>query len=298
MIASARAAVARSETGAETCGGMALSMICERCQAQLVGGEKFCGRCGHPVQQPTAEASTPPEGSRAIAPATNAAAQASTVPIVPTGGALWIEVKDMWSKVRSRELIAAGTLTALGLVTALVGLAMTSSSSVFGAGKAHGLIWGALADVLSVIAVGWYAAASSRFQEGRTWAVRRDLRIAQAVGAVALLFSLVGLIVSYGSNPASAQADGTAWFGFAGVWTFLCFGWLIMSRPVKRREALVYAAVLGGIATLCGIVGLALGLGSSAQDYVQGAAWLAWAFIWALLGTAALLSRTAARPGE
>lgn len=271
-------------------------MECANCGAEVAERAKFCARCGYPVEQEAGKRagqegitqSSPPESA---APAPEAAATTGTV------GEIWTGAKGAWSRVGSPELAAASALTALGFVFALVGLALTLSSSAFEPGKLHGLIWGSLASLLALIAVGWFAAASARFQAARTWAIRRDLRVAQGVGAVALVFSLVGLVVSYGSNLSSAQPNGGAWLGFASVWTFVCFGWLILSRPLERRQGLMYAIALGAFAVLFGVVGLAIGLGSGGQDYVRGAAWLGWGLIWAVLGTAALLSRSDVSPG-
>lgn len=159
-------------------------MFCERCGAGVAEGARFCGRCGQPVAGSNQEI-TESEGQQSA----SKPFAASEAPMIPFTNYAQ-EAKDAWRRVGSPELAAAGILAVLGLLIALVGLIATLNASGFDLGKRHGLLWGYLAGVLALIAVGWFFAAGARFQTARSWPVARDRIAAYVLASAAALFAL------------------------------------------------------------------------------------------------------------
>jgi hypothetical protein len=65
---------------------------------------------------------------------------------------------------------------------------------------------------------------------------------------------------------------------------------MMLTRPLTEGKATIVALACTAVAVLFGLIGLVAGLGSEGEDYFHGLGWLGSAVVWAIIGTAALLS--------
>jgi hypothetical protein len=206
-------------------------------------------------------------------------------------------MSELWQRVGSGPLLAAALLGASGLIFAVVGLQMTLGGVAFSSGEYHGIVWLGLATILVLGSVGWASAARAYMRQHGVWSANTDFVIAGGLAALAVIFGFVGLGISlaYDQFSSSSTLNVSAWETFAQVWAFLAFGWLALTRPIDTRTSQLLGGAGTALALLFGVVGLATGLGDTADDFVKGGGWISQGLVFAVIGAGALFG---AAPGQ
>jgi hypothetical protein len=195
------------------------------------------------------------------------------------------------------EVLAAAIAGVAAVVLGFVGLVlMTTTDLSFddSVSKFHGEVVVFLAVLLAVLMLGL------AFTAGRLvlWPLSPlPLVAALASAASAVGLAIVGLVKSY-AHDISVLDGVSAWIPYAEIWALVAASFMVAGRPLNAAFARLVAAPLAALASVFGIVGLAIGLGDDERDPSRGFGWIGFGAVWAFLALAAWLGARTTAAGE
>ncbi len=265
---------------------MATSNNCPQCGTPLEFGAVSCTACGYQLSAPAEGAAPEPEQQppaweqpeQPPIPAGPAHQDIGAAPVRPSaaGGAtqsataMLNETLERWGVQQSGVLIAAAALFAVAfLVGTLANISYLTAGDGDQLQKFDAQVWftlalgAAIGALVLLLLVRWQSGPTAETAE-------RDLQVGVAIGALALLFCLLGLFKGF-DDSFDAQ---DSWLRYALIYAFLAAGWLAISRPIPAAVGTVGSAMAAivavGVAGAVLVIGQFMGLSEDYSRYVSG----------------------------
>jgi hypothetical protein len=227
-------------------------------------------------------------------------------PVQQPGGSLGsTSFQELWERVKGVELLLAAGLGALALLFAVVGLARILASEQFSGGEFNGQVWQEVAIALALGAVGWAIVARPHYVRANLLTPQLNRWTLLGLAGLALVFGLVGFIVSAGYDAVEdlndegnfSSFDEQAWVRFSFAWALVAVAWAALTRQVEHRQARIAALAATAVAGFLCIGALFIGRAGDSDDTdfynnpVRASAWWGLAVVLMTLAAGALLGR-------